>query len=138
MSEDLPRDTTDTAARLQSMYDLSEGITRDIMGAAPYAEFSCILIDLHFARVVEISSMRSSLTSLAVEVLGDLVTSLLDKAQQAPEVIPYLHAGFRALGHGNPDFPEGLDYQRAVPAMRLLLPRLVEIRLESLTQPRAE
>ncbi len=133
-----PRDHIDTAGQLQSIYSLSEEAVMDIMAAAPYAMFACSLIDLYFGRVVEAAEKRGRLTPLMIEILGDFVMTLLDKAQKESEIILYLHAGFRVLGHDTTDFPGELDYQRVLPTMRLLVPRLVAIRLESLAAPQAE
>lgn len=129
---DLTSDTVDTASLLQSMYGLSEKVTTEIMAASPYAGYACTFIDSSFVRIVEAQRARGDVTALQIKVLSDLVHTLLGKAQEEPEVVAlaYLTAGFGVLGNRDRVFPEGLGYPKALAAMQLLLPRLVEIKLE--------
>lgn len=134
------RDKIDTAATLQSMYDLAEDVVLEIIGAAsPYAWVACTLIDSNFHGVVDSYARRGgSVTPVTIQVLGELVEAVLHKAHENAKGVEYLKTAFFLLGLPRPGLPEELDYQRVLPAMWLLMPRLVAIRLESLASPQAD
>jgi len=126
------RDRVDVAQRLQEMYSLPDDVAVEIMAAAPYARFTCTVLDVTFTRLLDDVSRRQpgTFTAESVEALGTLVGLVLKDAEERGLGADSLNRVFRLMGHSDPGFPEELNYNRALPAMRLLLPRLIEMRLQ--------
>lgn len=132
-SLETPMDTADTIQRLMGMYELEGELANRIIGVAlPYAGIACTGIDSAFCHVVN-SHRRGAvpLPEATIRTLGDLCVAVLRTAFEKAPNAAYLNQAFRLLGHPNPQFMEDLNYMHVLPAMWMLMPRLVEIQIAS-------
>jgi hypothetical protein len=129
------------AESLVGMYDVSQVLAERIVAVAePYARIATILVDRAFLNLVRAHKTPKGtvMTPETIKMLGDLFDHVLFMALDQEDNTAYVNKGLVVLGSSMDQFPQGLNYWRVIPAMRMLLPRLIEIQLENCDKAAAE
>jgi hypothetical protein len=118
---------------LVGMYDIPQQLAERIVAVAePYARISTVLVGRAFCNLVwSHKPLKGPATPETIKVLRDLFDYVLLMALGQEDCAAYVNKGLVVLGSTMDQYPQGLNYLRVLPAMRLLLPRLAEIQLES-------